>query len=370
MAQKEYVYKEAVAVFAWLATTLSVVFVTGVFILRPWTFDEKTAYANAQNYEADVDLVKTPDMYEVSTPDNESETENSFQPVDFELSNVPYSDMKHSYYVAEELPYEYRSPYMAYSFFIPENEETYIKFHSERPDLDAKTVVWMVNVHLHLPFFYRIYVNEDPNPLLINSFYRLPTGFMPQDLVPVTHENCRFRATPETAAAFRRLRASAQEAGFNITLASAFRSASRQHEIFLARGARDGRTMRPYHSEHQTGRALDLNGPGGRLLDRAGPTPTGAWVAENAHLYGFIMRYRAETTHITGIDHEPWHITYVGAEISMYMNDNGILSLEEFVGRNPGVGLGRLVHPTSTSGLSLSSVAGPILGTLISSSTD
>jgi D-alanyl-D-alanine carboxypeptidase len=123
-----------------------------------------------------------------------------------------------------------------------------------------------------------------------------------------------------------------------LSITSAFRTAERQRQLFSRNGYRDGAIARPYHSEHQTGRALDLWGPGG-LLDARGPSPTGLWVADNAHYYGFIIRYRAETTHITGYIHEPWHITYVGTAISMYMFENNILSLEEFVGRNPGAGL-------------------------------
>ena len=316
---------ELIAVFSWFAAVLSLVFIAGMLILQPNSNADKPSCAYSQTYMTNE--IGDSSLYEEAP--HYTTGQAMLQYIEADINTAYYAD---------ELPPEPTSPFMAYSFFIPENEEIYAIFHAERPDLDAQTVVWMVNVHLHLPFFERIYVNEDPNPLLINSFYRLPAGFVPQSLVRVTHANCNFLATPETAAAFRKLRASAAEAGHDIHLASAFRSASRQQEIFDNRGARDGRIMRPYHSEHQTGRALDLNGPHG-LLDRAGPTPTGTWVANNAHLYGFIIRYRAETTHITGIIHEPWHITYVGLEISMYMNENGILSLEEFVGRNPGASI-------------------------------
>ena len=331
MVQNKKYFNESIAVFIWSATTLTLIFIAGLLILQPRSHGDEFAGADQLAYE----------IYEIHVDEEvpEHTIYHAVEPYHEADINEAYSEARKDLPCMDDiLPPEPTSPFMAYSFFIPENEEMYAWFHAERPDLDVQTVVWMVNVHLHLPFFDKIFVNEDPNPLLVNSFYRLPAGFVPSNLVRVTHENCNFLATPETAAAFRKLRASASEAGFNITLASAFRPASRQEEIFVDRGARDGRVMRPYHSEHQTGRALDLRGPHG-LLDRSGPTPTGAWVAENAHLYGFIIRYRAETTHITGIIHEPWHITYVGLGISMYMNENGILSLEEFVGRNPGVGL-------------------------------
>ena len=228
------------------------------------------------------------------------------------------------------------TPFYAFPFYIAENAHLYDYFQSIRPDLDNETIVWKVNSHLHLPFYYYVRINFDPNPLLINPFYRLPPGFIPNELVPVNNEECILRATPETVAAFRSLRSAAQQNQLDLSVTSAFRTAARQAELFEQQGFRDGVVARPYHSEHQTGRALDLWGPGG-LLDARGPSVTGIWVAGNAHYHGFIIRYRAETTHITGYIYEPWHITYVGLEISMYMHVNDILSLEEFVGRNPGV---------------------------------
>jgi len=223
-------------------------------------------------------------------------------------------------------------------FYIPEKAAIYAEFYAQRPDLDIETVVWKVNVSLNHTFYTNIQINHDPNPLLISPFFRLPVGFSPAETVPVNSDTCHLRATPQTVAAFHSLRSAAWQAGFDLSVTSAYRTAVRQNELWVNGGRRDGRIARPYHSEHQTGRALDLWGPTG-LLDSGGPTPTGLWVGANAHYHGFIVRYLAETTHITGYIHEPWHITYVGLYISMYMHNNNILSLEEFVGRNPWITL-------------------------------
>jgi len=226
------------------------------------------------------------------------------------------------------------SPFAAYSFFIPSNAKYYEYFYSNRPYLAAETIVWKVNAHLHRAFYTNIQVNTDTNPLLVNPFYRLPPGFTPYPLVPVNSDTCNLLATPATVAAFYALRESARENGMYLYVVSAFRTAEHQARLFAAHTSPDGVVARPYHSEHQTGRALDLGGAGG-LLDRFSPSATGIWVGQNAHLYGFIVRYGADITHITGFIHEPWHITYVGVPIATYMYENGIVSLEEFVGRYP-----------------------------------
>ncbi|MCL1845946.1 MAG: M15 family metallopeptidase [Defluviitaleaceae bacterium] len=220
-------------------------------------------------------------------------------------------------------------------FYIPDNSVLYTEFLHSRPDLDAETAIWMVNASVHVPFYSQITIDNNPNPLLISPSFRLPEGFTPHALVPVNNDECHLRATPQTVAAFQNFRMAARDAGFDLSVTSAYRTATRQGQLWENGGRRDGRVARPHHSEHQTGRAIDFWGPGG-LMDRNGPTPVGRWAAENAHYHGFILRYRAETTHITGYIFEPWHFTFVGLEISMYMHNNNILSLEEFVGRNPG----------------------------------
>jgi len=78
-------------------------------------------------------------------------------------------------------------------------------------------------------------------------------------------------------------------------------------------------------SEHQTGLAADisiLNGDSGKSGRR--------WLIENAHRYGFILRYPEDKTDITGIAYEPWHFRYVGEEIAEYVYRHG-LCYEEYL---------------------------------------
>ena len=303
--QRSHIY-----IFVLMLIASAAIMTAAAIISRPLPARDTTSIINAH-------LPDTTSVAVSLTPDEESDLDD----VDFDQESETINVQP--------------SKFMSFSFSLPENEEQYVSFQAARPDLDAETVVWMVNAHLHLPFFGQIIVNMAKNPLLVNSFYRLPDGFTPAGLVPVNDENDNLRATSETVQAFRQMREGARAAGISLSATSAYRSAARQAELYRNGGSVDGAIMRPYHSEHQTGRAIDLWGPAG-LLDSDGPTASGAWVANNAHIYGFILRYRADTTHITGIMYEPWHITYVGTEISMYMHENGILSLEEFVGRNPG----------------------------------
>jgi len=233
------------------------------------------------------------------------------------------------------------SPFSAFAFYKPKHTEAYSYFQYQNPNLDPETVVWKVNAFLHVPFYSYIRTNYDPNPLLVNPSKRLPYGFSPPVLVPVYDGAPHLLATPETTEAFRNMRLAAQRDGINLAVASAYRPATRQAYLFARQGHRDGVVARPYQSEHQTGRALDLAGPGGGLLDGGGGplSPTGQWVRDNAHRFGFIVRYTQENTHITSFINEPWHITYVTTGIAQHMVINNISSLEEFVARYPWWGL-------------------------------
>ena len=53
------------------------------------------------------------------------------------------------------------------------------------------------------------------------------------------------------------------------------------------------------------------------------------WVKDNAHKYGFVVRYPSGKEHITRKPYQPWHLRYVGKDAAQIMyNEN--LCLEEY----------------------------------------
>ena len=64
-----------------------------------------------------------------------------------------------------------------------------------------------------------------------------------------------------------------------------------------------------------------------------GDTPEYQWVIKNAYKYGFILRYPADKTGITGTANEPWHFRYVGVELATKLYQEN-LSLEEYTIQN------------------------------------
>ena len=54
------------------------------------------------------------------------------------------------------------------------------------------------------------------------------------------------------------------------------------------------------------------------------------WLKENAHKFGFILRYPKEKEDVTGYSYEPWHYRFVGREAATEIYEKGI-TLEEFL---------------------------------------
>ncbi len=82
----------------------------------------------------------------------------------------------------------------------------------------------------------------------------------------------------------------------------------------------------PGTSEHQLGIAVDINAD----TDKCKAEDVYDWLAKNAHKYGFINRYPADKTEITGIIYEPWHYRYVGKQDAKDIYEKS-LCLEEYI---------------------------------------
>ena len=93
-------------------------------------------------------------------------------------------------------------------------------------------------------------------------------------------------------------------------------------------------SARPGESEHQTGLCVDLIEQHKINLDVTfEDTQAFAWLTNNAHRYGFILRYPSDKTEITGYDYEPWHYRFVGVDAATVIHQDS-LCLEEYLAKN------------------------------------
>ena len=140
----------------------------------------------------------------------------------------------------------------------------------------------------------------------------------------------------------------AKAAGISLIAGSTYRSYSYQQKLFDkevkeweqkgyssedARIAAGKEVAYPGTSEHQLGLAIDFLTNEYMVLDQGFEnTQAFKWLEENAHKYGYILRYMKGKEDKTGIIYEPWHWRYLGVELAKEVKSSG-LCYEEFLGK-------------------------------------
>ncbi len=198
------------------------------------------------------------------------------------------------------------------------------------PNLNKKTINTAAN-------------NPDAIDVLVNKEYRLPEDYQPEALVT---PDVRFapgsfnkKMRKEAASALEELFDAASADGITLYAVSGYRSYAFQQATFQRNidlmGSIESANLysaRPGESEHQTGLAMDVTSKsvGYKLTAKFGENVEGEWVRDNAHKYGFIVRYLPGKEHITGYKYEPWHIRYLGVELATAVYESG-LTYEEYL---------------------------------------
>ncbi|MBO4383872.1 MAG: M15 family metallopeptidase [Clostridia bacterium] len=200
------------------------------------------------------------------------------------------------------------------------------------------------------------YLTDEERLMLVNMENTLDDDYVPHDLVrAVTYLGnvCKHRyyntmIQIEVADQLKKMFEAAKKEGVRAKylLVSAYRTQEMQGNMWRRRIASNPHygddpynkpvgTM-PYNaSEHCAGLAVDVTSESFEAATILyGRTKEAAWMRENAHRFGFILRYQKEKEHLTGVHYEPWHFRYVGVEAATEIYEAG-LCLEEYLGRFP-----------------------------------
>ncbi|HGM3506399.1 TPA: M15 family metallopeptidase [Clostridioides difficile] len=181
--------------------------------------------------------------------------------------------------------------------------------------------------------------NSIPNILLVNKTNGISKNYTPENITKVnipfveeaTEEEKQMAGEP--AKAVEDLVKQANAEGIQFLGSSAYRSYDTQLDTYTRRVKSQGQekadayVAKPGYSEHQTGLCIDLTNPERWFV---GSTKEAIWLAENAHKFGFIIRYPEGKEDITGTAYEPWHIRYVGKDVAEEIYSKG-LTLEEYL---------------------------------------
>ncbi|MDQ0876813.1 D-alanyl-D-alanine carboxypeptidase [Paenibacillus sp. V4I3] len=173
------------------------------------------------------------------------------------------------------------------------------------------------------------------NLLLVNKDHPVPTGgeeseavnlFKHKELVNgfIVMDNT-IRLSPSLVQKFSKMIGAAANDGVNrFLISSGYRDNKEQNQLYKQMGA--DYALPAGYSEHNLGLSLDI----GSTQAEMSQAPEGKWLKKNAWRYGFILRYPADKTAITGIQSEPWHFRYVGLPHSSIMQEKNFV-LEEYL---------------------------------------
>lgn len=225
------------------------------------------------------------------------------------LKNIDYINIKNYYNLKNFDVYNY---------------ERYEKYKND--DISYEDVVTKVNIGLDQKFYTNTSpaLDQDKITILVNKYYYVDKDFIPKNLVTLFDSKQGAKMVDVAASNYKELVLAAKDDGITLESTTAYRSYNFQNTLYTNYVKKDGiekadtYSARPGYSEHQTGLAVDLNDPtvSGSRLDQKDYD----WLLNNAHNYGFIVRYQEKYIPITGYMEEPWHIRYVGKEIATEMH--------------------------------------------------
>ncbi|QVK17197.1 M15 family metallopeptidase [Mycoplasmatota bacterium] len=268
-----------------------------------------------------------------------------YQSSDLKILQTFMSKIQLEEIINKQISREVLFSYLKYRTFIFDDIEDYEKIRT------TKYVTHQAALNIkHHPYmmsqFYkktRDAINLNNTLTLVNKNYALKKDYVPSDLVYtkdinmiIKNDFSRNRLKKSAYLALKTLFEAAEKENLYLYLSNGYRSYEKQEKIYhhykLTIGNADFFSARAGHSEHQTGLAVDITCKevDFQLVQRFANTKEGQYVKNNAHRYGFIIRYPKDKENTHGYHYEPWHLRYVGTKAATIIHQKN-LTLEEYL---------------------------------------
>ena len=208
-------------------------------------------------------------------------------------------------------------------YYIPDNLDRYLAYSPKTDNIDD--IISIVNVGADSEWYTNTEETnlDDGIKMLVNKFHYLNEDYLPDDIVPISNWYAYegHSTKKEVYDHYVSMWKDANEQGLVLLVNSSYRTFEEQQEQYDM--SNDDYASRPGYSEHQTGLALDIvsDGVQGNEFEN---TDEFKWLQENAHKYGFILRYPKDKEYITGYNYESWHYRYVGEELATKVKESGL----------------------------------------------
>lgn len=219
-------------------------------------------------------------------------------------------------------------------YFLFDKLDTYTDYYKSHTNLETDEIVTIVNTNTHLDYYTNIKQTDLSKGYLalLNKYYSVSEDYEPDDLVnmSLSYAYSGHKTRELVYENYLKMCNDAKkEKGFTLITISSYRTYNFQAALYNGYVNKynttyaDSISARPGHSEHELGLALDI------VTYKSGfsgfeTTEEYAWLKDNAHKYGFIVRYPEDKEDITGYSFEPWHYRYVGIDAATYIYENDI----------------------------------------------
>lgn len=206
-------------------------------------------------------------------------------------------------------------------YYIDNYLEQYISYYNDNQDKDMKDITAIINTHSLDSVTEKTDISKNQFTIL-NKYYNIDSSY-PTESELVTIDSKYHLNKTETKikkiaydAFIKMYEEAPEDSKFKIT--SAYRSYSTQEALYNYEISQnqETNTAKPGHSEHQTGYSIDID-------------KSNEWLKENAHKYGFILRYPQDKEYLTGYTYDETHYRYCGIDCATYIYENNI-TYEEY----------------------------------------
>jgi len=257
-----------------------------------------------------------------------------------EILKVSFTDEELQFMNTNNLSIEDILPYKKYNNFNINNYFLYEKLR-----LENNTYLEAINMTIYPDYYKGYYANynsifNDTNIMLINKSFKITNDYYPNNLVSIeTYPNINYiKRTNETMLLdnetlynYYKMYNDAQNDDINLIIYSGYRSYEKQYHLYYnINNQNDDYSAKPGHSEHHTGKAIDISDGVHGLTLNFSYSKTYNWLINNCYKYGFILRYPKDKENITKYKYEPWHFRYVGITIAKEITFNNY-TLEEYL---------------------------------------
>lgn len=220
--------------------------------------------------------------------------------------------------------------------------DRYIAYKNKNKTLSNKKVITHVNIGIDQPPYKNSIETTYLNKIyiLVNKYNHLSEQYIPKDLELISNEYStgNVQLVKEAKNQFEIMSSSAKKENLNVIAFSGYRDYTYQKNLYNTYLQKDSQekvdtySARAGYSEHQTGLSVDIYN-GIDDYNNFEETKEFKWLKDNAHKYGFILRYPKNKELETQYQYESWHYRYVGIDIATYIKKHNI-SFDEYYVQN------------------------------------